>query len=694
MISAEPTVRRAADLQIGVHRRGEALMVDASYLPPDADAEVRLDAPEPLTMPDRTALPGTDPVAYGKALSAALFASGPVRELFAKARGNAEGTGDALRVRLFIGPSAPELHALSWETLADPDDGSRLATNENVLFSRFLNSNDMRPAGGRSKDRLRAVVAVAAPTDVGQYAPGGSPLPPVDTAGELGRARAALGDADIVELGAEARTTLGAIVAAVRRGCDVLYLTCHGFVVDGQPQLLLENETGLAARIPAEKLVECFADLQTLPQLVVLASCQSAGETVEGTGGALSRVGPRLAEVGVPAVVAMQDNVSMATIETFMPMLFRGLEEHGFIDRAVATARGAVRDRADWWVPLLFTRLRSGRLWYSPGFVQSEDFEQWPALIRAIEGGRCTPILGPGVTDVFLGTRHDIARRWAQTYRFPMVDDRDDLPSVAQYVAVKHDDTFLREELGKYIVTELADRYGELLAEEPNGDPRESTLDELLTRVWSLRRARGMSDAFSVLAGLPFPVYVTTNPATLLTDALLDATKKPRVELCPWSNEVDWPPSIFDDEPNYDPSTDEPLVYHLFGRLNLPDSLVLRQDDYFDFLIGVTQNNELIPGKVRKLWVASALLFVGFNLDEWDSRVVFRTVMNREARGRRKKYTHVAVQIDPEEGRTISPESARRYLQTYFQDADVSIYWGSTEDFMRQLQEHWDNRPR
>ena len=50
------------------------------------------------------------------------------------------------------------------------------------------------------------------------------------------------------------------------------------------------------------------------------------------------------------------------------------------------------------------------------------------------------------------------------------------------------------------------------------------------------------------------------------------------------------------------------------------------------------------------------------------------------------------MQIDPEEGRTIAPDRARRYLQTYFQDADVSIYWGSTEDFMRQLQEHWDNR--
>ena len=146
-------------------------MIEASYLPPDADGEVRLDSAEPVTLPDLATLEGQDPVAYGRALSTALFASGPVRELFAKARGNAEGAGEALRLRLFIGPSAPDLHALHWETLSDPEDGSPLATSESVLFSRFLNSADMRPAGGRSKDTLRAVVAVASPTDIAQYAP-------------------------------------------------------------------------------------------------------------------------------------------------------------------------------------------------------------------------------------------------------------------------------------------------------------------------------------------------------------------------------------------------------------------------------------------------------------------------------------------------------------------------------------------
>ena len=41
-------------------------------------------------------------------------------------------------------------------------------------------------------------------------------------------------------------------------------------------------------------------------------------------------------------------------------------------------------------------------------------------------------------------------------------------------------------------------------------------------------------------------------------------------------------------------------MYHLFGVHDEPDSLVLTEDDYFDYLIGVTTNKELIPIAVRQ----------------------------------------------------------------------------------------------
>lgn len=85
-------------------------------------------------------------------------------------------------------------------------------------------------------------------------------------------------------------------------------------------------------------------------------------------------------------------------------------------------------------------------------------------------------------------------------------------------------------------------------------------------------------------------------------------------------------------------------------------------------------------------------MFLGFRLDEWDFRVLYRSIMSQEG-DRRGEHTHVAVQIDPEEGRSIEPERARRYLESYFQGANITIYWGSTENFIKELHDAWVAEP-
>src|SRR5205085_8963361 len=84
--------------------------------------------------------------------------------------------------------------------------------------------------------------------------------------------------------------------------------------------------------------------------------------------GLMAALGPRLAEEGFPAVVAMQGNVTMTTAAAFSKVFFKELIRDGQIDRAMAAGRAAVRDRPDHWAPTLFLRLKSGCLWYTPGF--------------------------------------------------------------------------------------------------------------------------------------------------------------------------------------------------------------------------------------------------------------------------------------------------------------------------------------
>ncbi len=189
-----------------------------------------------------------------------------------------------------------------------------------------------------------------------------------------------------------------------------------------------------------------------------------------------------------------------------------------------------------------------------------------------------------------------------------------------------------------------------------------------------------------MLAELPFPIYINTNPGNLLVDALVEAGKDPRVELCRWNEDIE-SPFVSAEESNYQPNEKQPLVYYLFGSLQDLDSLVLTEDDYFDYLIGVSRNDDLIPDVIGKALTNNALLFLGFQMDDWNFRVLFRSIVSWEGRRQRKKYPHVAAQINPEEGRVLDADQARRYLDEYFQD--ISIYWGSTEDFVRKLQQKW-----
>jgi hypothetical protein len=681
-------MKKYADLEIGLHRRdAERYQIELRFSRPDSDTDDRLARGGPLFARFDTARLRSltlNNAAYGKLLAESLFESQKIQAAFDKARAVAQSLETPLRLRLFIGPNALELHSLRWETLRDPQEDSSLLTSEHLLFSRYLSSFDWRPVRLRPQAELRALVVTANPADITEYS-----MAALNVVEELDRAKSGLGKIPVTELASEGRATLKNLVTQLRDGYDILYLIGHGMLVEDDPWLWLEDETGKTHRVSGIDLVTRLRELEQRPRLVVLASCQSAGtgdEATVGDEGALAALGPRLAEAGIPAVIAMQGNITIKTIDEFMPVFFQELQRDGQIDRAMAAARGTVRERPDWWMPVLFMRLKSGRIWYAPGFAEDQrGLEKWPALLRNIKRKRCTPILGPGLTETLLGSRREMARRWAEKYHFPLAPhNQEDLPQVAQYLSIHQDHMFPRDELETHLEETIKSRYGEKLPDELDGAP----LEDLIKALGDLHREADPAEPHRTLASLPLPIYITTDPSPLLKQALIAAGKDPQVELCRWNSDIESLPSVYDDNPRYRPTEQQPLIYQLFGSLEEPYSLVLTEDDYFDYLIGVTGNKDLIPAVVRRALVDTALLFLGFQIDDWDFRVLFRSIMSREGRSRRRDYAHVAAQITPEEGRTLEPERARRYLEEYFQDVDISIYWGSVEDFTRELHKH------
>jgi tetratricopeptide (TPR) repeat protein len=301
-----------------------------------------------------------DPADYGEQLAAQVFAGEDVRGFLNEALAVAAGRQTPLHLRLFIHANAQDLHSLHWETLRLPGSDAPLATGEWVRFSRYLDGRDWRPVRTAERDALQAVIAVASPDVTG------TTLAEVRTGDELAAARTGLGDIPAAELAGRGQVTLNNLLARLRDGCDILYLVAHGMLVDGEPQILLEREDGGRAWASGRELAARLGELAQPPSLVVLVSCQSAGkgdgQLSTRDGGALAGLGPRLATAGVPAVVAMQGNLAMATAAAFMPVFLRELRRDGQVDRAMAVARGAVRQRHDWWMPVLYTRLSDGRI--------------------------------------------------------------------------------------------------------------------------------------------------------------------------------------------------------------------------------------------------------------------------------------------------------------------------------------------
>jgi hypothetical protein len=229
----------------------------------------------------------------------------------------------------------------------------------------------------RSRSRMSALIVAADPSDLSTYN-----LPPLNASGELARARAALGSMHITALpdeSQEIKATLDHILNHLyQQTCDILYLVCHGAWVKGDIWLWLEDAAGLTARVSGSELVERFRALVRRPIVLVLASCQSAAAEDAAN---LSALGPRMVDAGIPVVLAMQSKISVHTLEKMMPLFFSELQRHGQIDAAVATARGIVQDRLDYWVPVLYTRLDDGCIWLQPGFRFYKIFRMVAVLL-------------------------------------------------------------------------------------------------------------------------------------------------------------------------------------------------------------------------------------------------------------------------------------------------------------------------
>jgi SIR2-like domain len=117
---------------------------------------------------------------------------------------------------------------------------------------------------------------------------------------------------------------------------------------------------------------------------------------------------------------------------------------------------------------------------------------------------------------------------------------------------------------------------------------------------------------------------------------------------------------------------------------------VLTEDDYLDFLVNISRDEDLIPPRVQEAMAGTSLLFLGYRLADWNFRVLFRSLVSYLERTIAR--AHVSVQLVPlrDTAPDLQRQKAQEYLQRYFGKLEIRVYWGSCQDFATELRNKWE----
>lgn len=288
-----------------------------------------------------------------------------------------------------------------------------------------------------------------------------------------------------------------------------------------------------------------------------------------------------------------------------------------------------------------------------------------------------------------------LTKLWAIDIKYPMSDDRN-LARVAQYLQIAKQDT----ELPKIEYLKLmTDR---LLKLSENDPAFKDKVAELRARTRQNQRLifsetaqqleyprgfpDGRPDPLELLASLDLPIFITTSYSNFLEVKLEKLGKPARTQLCFWDgNKAGINPEHLPD-PKFNPTPQNPAVYHLFGMEPYMDTIVLSEDDYMNFLITAAEGfdtQDLYPTPLRLALPTARLILIGYNLRDWDFRALFRFLLM--ARKTAKKKKSIAIQLRPVLGNQEYQKNSEEYLQQFFDDHDFTVVWNNPDEFIYKL---------
>jgi TIR domain/SIR2-like domain len=319
--------------------------------------------------------------------------------------------------------------------------------------------------------------------------------------------------------------------------------------------------------------------------------------------------------------------------------------------------------------------------------------KDWRDLLISICKKKCIPFIGAGIYTIqsedgkmLLPSSKTIVDQWKKEHRYPL----EDLYELARVYTLE--DSYQLARLAQYLEIESA------------GDTNPKNMLSDMVKEIDLVDFNSQfknSSPYNILANLDLPIYITTNYDKFLELTISKSSnKESQSELCRWNDNLTKyfkafdVTSIFEKENQYKPSTEKPLVYHILGHIDTPQSMVLTERDYFEYVINLNKNQEkdMIPSVIRTELGLSSLLFIGYSLDDINFRVIFQGFLSFLS-GLSKEFRKlsIAVQIPPVISKAEQIKM-QKYLDQYTGNMfDLHIYWGSTYDFLKDLSKRWQD---
>jgi len=291
---------------------------------------------------------------FGRALFEALF-TGEVHTRYALSQHEAFHQGKGLRLKLRI--QSPKLAALPWEFLYDAGQAEYVCLSSNTPIVRYLElPQPPEPLSVRLP--LRILGMIASPKD----------LADLDVKREKQRVEKAIRHLlarGLVELTWLPGQTWQDLQRSMHRGpWHIFHFIGHGGFDPNTDEglIALKDDEGRAQILSATHLGRLLADHRTL-RLVVLNSCEGARGSEKDI---FSSTAAILVRRGVPAVLAMQYEITDRAAIELSRAFYEALADSLPVDMAVSEARKAISlgvvNTVEWGTPVLYMRSPNGVL--------------------------------------------------------------------------------------------------------------------------------------------------------------------------------------------------------------------------------------------------------------------------------------------------------------------------------------------